>query len=180
MGTEYSILANMYFNHQVQHAEDAMIKVGDHFIEFKREDVEKTFFERQFSYRCIIIFKDLTGREVRRVTMNELQAMQMLDGINAYVYDNEFMEECYLVSNIGGPTVFESYTLCLNSIYRDMEDPNDNVFELVIKRYNDALEVLENVLTLNLTLNELDSFVDTAFFIFLIDIASEREGIFQT
>ena len=179
MSSEYSVLTNMYFNHQVQHSEDAMIKAGDYFIEFKREDVEKTFFDVQFQYRCNIIFKDLTGREVRRLVINEFQAMQLLDGINAYVYDNEFLEESYLLSNVNGPTIYETYTLCLMAIIRDDEDPNNNVFEIVLKRYNDVLGVLDDVLTIRLTLNELDSFVDTAFFIFLIDIASERNGIFQ-
>ena len=28
MSSEYSVLMNMYFNHQVQHSEDAMIKAG--------------------------------------------------------------------------------------------------------------------------------------------------------
>lgn len=178
MTNEYSILANMYFNGSVEHDEHGMIKVGEYIINFEREEVQMNFLQNNYQYRCNIIIHDLTGREIRRIVINEFEAMQMLDGINAYIYD-DFESEVYLLSNIAGPTLYETYTLCLQREYFDESDPNNNTFNLVLNRYNGVLEVLETVLTIRMTLSELDSFVDTAFFIFLIDIASSRTGIFS-
>lgn len=168
----------MFFQGIVPHEDKAMIKVGDYTIEFTREEVPKQFFDLQFNYNCSIIFYDLTGREVRRVVINEYQAMQLIDGINAAVYD-DFDSEIYLISNINGPTLFETYTLCLNREYFNEYNPSDSMYNLIIYRYNGAIETLDQVLNVRMGLDDLDKFVDTAFFIFLIDIASEREGIFS-
>ena len=166
----------MFYQGIVPHENMGSIKVGDCIIEFVREEIEKTFLDLQYQYRCNIIFKDLTGREIRRLVINEGQAMQLLDGINAYIYDD--FNEAYLLSNIQGPTLFETYTVTMITQFHN-GNPEDTRLQMIIQRYNGVLEVLEPVLTVTFTLDDLDKFVDTAFFIFLIDLASEREGIFK-
>ena len=175
MMVEDTVLTNMYYNKVVEHENMGYMRVSDYIIEFIREEIDKSFFQIQYEYRCIIVIKDLLNRELRRIVINEAQAMQLIDGINAYVYDN-MSEEVYLLTNISGPTIYEEYTICL--AYLDGEYQNARV-QMIVNRYNSALETLEPVLTIPFTLDELDKFVDTAFFIFLIDLASAREGIFK-
>ena len=172
---EYSVLTNMYYNQNVRKDNMATIKIQDYIIEIIREEVTCTFMDVQFQYHCSLIFKDLTGRELRRIDFNELQASQLLDNINTFIYD-DYME-IYALSNLNGPTIYETYTIALRAIQQETEE---HYIQFQVLCYNSVLQTMSSVISIIMNIDDLDKLVDAMFFIYLIDLASERSGIYQT
>ena len=173
MNSEYAILCNMFYQGSVRHENMATLKTQNFIIDIQREEVEKTFLDLQYNYRCILIFKDLLGREIRRLVFNEADAMILTDNISTFVFND--YTEMIVLSNIIGPTIFESYSISLKAT----EVNGDYSVLLQVLCYNSATQIMQPVISTILSLEELDNLCDMMFFIYLIDLAAEREGIYK-
>lgn len=169
----YTIITNMYYQGTVRHFEMSELRTRNFIIEIKREEVSKEFLDIQYHYRCILRFKDLTGRLVREVVMNESQASILVDNINAFVYDN--YTELYCLNGIASTNVAETYEIRLTTC----EENEDYSVLFQILCTNSVLGTTFPVVSTVLTLEELDNLLEVMFFIYLIDLVSERKGIYQ-
>lgn len=172
--SKYSVLCNMYYQKSVRHENMASLRVKDYIIEIQREEVSKEFLDIQYHYRCILIFKDLLGRELRRLVMNEAQAGVLIDNISTFIYNN--YNQLIALSNLNGPTVFEYYNISLEASENQQGDFT-TLFRVL--RYNSVIQMMEPVLNIELELQELDDLCSMMFFVYLIDLESEREGIYK-
>ena len=172
---EYSVLSNMYYNNSVRKDNMATIRIQDYIIDIVREDVSCTFMDIQYYYHCILIFKDITGRELRRLDFNEMQASQLLDNINTFIYDD--YAEIYALSNLNGPTIYESYSIVLKAIE---QESGEHYIQFQVLCTNTIYRSITPIITITMSIDDLDRFIDVMFFIYLIDLASERSGIYKT
>ena len=169
----YSVINNMYYQGSVRHDDMATLKTSNYIIEIQREEVHCEFMDVQYCYRCIIEFKDLLGRSERKIVLNEAQANILIDNINTFVYDN--YSELFCLTNIAGSSMFETYGIKLS----ETEINGDFTALLQVICFNAATNTSFPVLTTSFSLEELDNFCNVLFFVFLIDLVSEREGIFK-
>lgn len=169
----YSVVNNMYYQGSVRHEDMASLKTRNYIIEIKREDVACEFMDVQYHYRCILEFKDLLGRTERVIVLNEAQANILIDNLGTFVYDN--YSELFCLTNIAGPSVLETYGIKVSEV----EEGGDfcALFQLIC--FNGVTNTSYPILSTTFTLEELDNFCDVLFFVFLIDLVSEREGIFK-
>ena len=174
MNTEYAIMSNMYYQGMVNHENMATMKIKDCIVEISRDEVSKEFLNIQYCYRCNIVFKDLLGRELKRLCFNEAQAMVLVDNLGRFQGTNEPCDELYCLSNIYGSTPFESYGIIVK-----MSNDSNNPVLLQVQCYNSVSQMMFPCLTIPMTFDELDSLCDLMFFIYLIDIASERQSIYK-
>ena len=172
MTNEYLVLSNMYYNNTVSKDNMATIKIQDYLFEITREEVKSEFMDLQYRYRCNLVIKNLIGTELKRLCFNELQASQMLDSINTFVYND--YTDMYILSGINSPSnIYESYSIYLKTID---ETKHLILFQVTCKiAYNNV-----PVISIIMNIDELDELSDAMFFIYLIDIVSERSGIFST
>ncbi len=184
MMNNYSVLCNMYYQGTVRHDTMGSLKTKNHVIDVIREEAH-SFLDIQYEYRCLLIFKDLVGREVFRLNINEGQVQVLIDNINIFVYES--YDELYCLSNIVGNNINESYSVKLSWFLPDNNincgipvDENDehNILIQVIS-YNSILNRTSIVFTTVLTLDELDNLSSLMYFIYLIDLEAERRGIFS-
>lgn len=174
METSQAVLNNMYFQGNVGKDNMGTIKTKDYIIDISRSEINKTFLQVQYEYRCTLTFKDLLGRVIKSVDFSEAQALAMIDSINSFVY-NDYEELC-LIDNINCPNnIYESYSFYLNKI----NDNGESIYLLRLVCYNSAINNVIPTIICRLSLDELDKLNDTMFFIFIIDLVSAREGIFQ-
>ena len=76
------------------------------------------------------------------------------------------------LTSINGNTIYESYGIKLIC-------PDQNKKEVVLQLIQFFPQGQNLILSISLTLDELDDMVSTMFFIFLIDLEAERRGIFK-
>ena len=172
----YSILNNMYFQGTVPHTNVNSLKTKDYIIEIERQEVTKTFFDIQYVYRCILRFKDLLGRVVCELVFSEAQAQVLIDNISTFICDN--YTTMYALNNItlSGTTSTESY-----SIFLKETENKDKDFCVLLQLIctNSVLQTTFPKFTATLELDELDNLCNIMFFVYLIDLVSERQGIYQ-
>lgn len=173
MMNKYSFINNMYYSGLVDHENMGEFKTKNYIIEIKREEVEKEFLNMQYMFICSLTFKDFTGREVLRISFNESQAAALIDSISSFVYDN--YNNMIALSNINGSTIVETYSISLRSIENENKD-FAILFQILC--YNSYTQQTVPILTTVFDLDELDNLCDMMFFVYLIDIASDREGIY--
>ena len=171
--TTQAVLNNMYYQGTVQHENMAKLKTRNYVIEMYREEVGVEFLNVQYCYRCILVFKDLLGNEVRRLVFSEAQAATLIDNMSMVVY-NDYIE-LHCLSNILGPTINETYSIVLKAA----EEHEEYHINFQILCYNNILETVQPVLTTVLTLDELDELINMMFFVYLIDLVSDRKSIYQ-
>lgn len=174
MSSEYSIINNMYFQGTVKHSNSNNLRVKDCIIEIERQEVNKEFFDLQYRYRCTLKFKDLLGRVIREVSFSEMQAQILIDNINTFVYDN--YANMYVLTGITGSSSVETY-----SIFLKESENKDNDFCVILQLLcnNAVLQQTFPIFTVTLDLQELDDLLNVMFFVYLIDLVSERQGIYQ-
>ena len=170
---EYTIINNMYYQGTVNKSDMAHIQLRDFYVEIIREDVEKTFFNIQYYYICRIVFKDLLGRIVREIVLNENQARILLDNMSTFIYDN--YTELVCLSDITSTNIAETYGFKLSAT----EENGDFCVLFQVICYNSVLGTSFPVISTVMSLDELDKLTDIMYFIFLIDLVSERKGIYK-
>lgn len=173
--TSYSVLCNMYFQGNVGHENMAVIKTKNYTVEIKREEVQREFLPIQYCYRCILIFKDLTGREIQKLVFNESQASVFIDNISTFISSD--FEELVLVSGVLGRTIDESYTITLE--LSSEQSQGDFCGLMKVLCCNNVIQTITPTFTCLFEFNELSNLIDTMFFIYLIDLESERQSIYK-
>ena len=174
--TNYAILSNMYYQGSVGHDNMATLRTKNYIIDIIREEVTKEFLQIQYRYRCSLIFKDLTGREILRLTFNESQSQALLDNMNTFIFED--YQDMMCLSNIFGQSMLETYSIYLSNKTADI-NTGEYFCEFKVVCYNSATGTFQPILSTILSDNELDELINIMFFIFLIDLASEREGIYK-
>ena len=173
MNTENVILSNMYYQGTVKHENMARLKLKDFIIELNREEVQTTFLNIQYEYRCNIVFKDLLGRPIRALSLNENQARILVDNISTFVYDEYTELNC--LGDISSTNIAETYGIRLSAT--EVNGDFSVLFQVIC--YNNVLNTSFPVISTVMSLEELDKFCDLMFFIFLVDLVSERKSIYQ-
>ena len=173
MSSEYAVLCNMYHNRSVTKDDMATLKTKNFIIDIIREDVRNEFMDVQYCYRCVLSFKDLLGREVLRLIINEAQANILIDNISTFIYDD--YSQLIALSNIPSTNIYETYTISIEA----GECASDFIAFLKVLKYNSNTQQLIPVIVTQLDLDELDNLCNMMFFVYLIDLVDNREGIYK-
>lgn len=152
----------------------AKLIVSDNQIrfEFRRENVQLWVTDTSYKYKCFIdIYDNLTNNLILSLNCNETDIMNILD---CYTQMNEYCMFdiiCPRLNPFNSTGCF--YTIGLELVKIDYSKP-DSLLDgcnrwFNVQEYNPLLNTCISRLSIKMTIDELEEFMNLIFFIFLID-----------
>ena len=147
-------------------------------FELNRERAQLWFTDKSYKFKCNIdIYNNITNTKIVHLNCNENDIMNILD---CYTQMNEYGMQDIICPNLAPYSSNGNFYIIGMELYRI-----DNVHNIMydvsarwfnVKEYNPMLEQLVDIVSIQLSFDELEDLMNLIFFVFLID-QEEKFGI---
>lgn len=151
---------------------------GQYRFELKREQAQLWITDTSYKYKCNIdIYNNITNTKIVHLNCNEIDIMNILD---CYTQMHEYNMKDIICPNLAPYTSNGNFYIIGMELFR-IDDVHNILYDVSsrwfnVKEYNPLMEQLVDIISIELSIDELEDLMNLLFFTFLID-QEEKFGI---